>query len=83
MGVYSLFFKVWEIGFPTTLKYSADLKEMLEWSLTQYAVFNKTDDYLLVCGVNINGPYYNEFFMGHGAIFDMTQGMLKILRELK
>lgn len=65
--------KVWEIGFPTKLKYSADLKEMLEWSLTQYAVFNKTDDYLLVCGVNISGPYYSEFFMGHGAIFDMTQ----------
>lgn len=65
--------KVWELGFPTTLKYEADMEDMFNWSLTQYAAFNKTDKYLLVCGVNINGIYYSEFFMGHGVVFDMTQ----------
>ena len=58
------------------MKYSADMKETLGWNLTQYAAFNKTDNYLLVCGVNINGAYYSEFFMGHGAVFDMNNGIV-------
>lgn len=65
--------KVWELGYPTTLKFNADLKELLDWTLTQYAAFNQTDEYLLVCGVNITGAFYNEFFMGHGVVFDLTQ----------
>lgn len=63
--------QIWELWYPTKLKYSVDMKEKLDWILTQYAVFNKTDEYLLVCGVNVSGVFYDEFFMGHGAIFDM------------
>ena len=50
------------------------MKDLLDWNLTQYAVFNKTDNYLLVCGVNFSETFHSEFFMGHGAVFDMKQG---------
>jgi hypothetical protein len=49
------------------------MEDMFSWSLTQYAAFNKTDKYLLVCGVNINGVYYSEFFMGHAVVFDQSK----------
>ncbi|XP_041371164.1 F-box/WD repeat-containing protein 5-like [Gigantopelta aegis] len=43
--------KVWEVGFPTTLKYSQDFRSQFHWDFTQFSCFNATDTMLLVSSV--------------------------------
>lgn len=43
--------KVWEVGYPTTLKYSTDFRKLLSWDFTQFSCFNDNDSMLLVSSV--------------------------------
>ncbi|XP_062589029.1 F-box/WD repeat-containing protein 5-like [Saccostrea cucullata] len=43
--------KVWQVGYPTTLKYCRDFRELLSWDFTQFSCFNKSDTMLLVSSV--------------------------------
>lgn len=43
--------KIWEVGYPTTLKYTKDFRELLAWDFTQFSCFNKSDTMLLVSSV--------------------------------
>ncbi|XP_013420359.1 F-box/WD repeat-containing protein 5 [Lingula anatina] len=43
--------KVWNAGYPATLKYSEDLTK-LTWKYTQFSEFNENDTLLLVSGVH-------------------------------
>ncbi|XP_061163552.1 F-box/WD repeat-containing protein 5-like [Saccostrea echinata] len=43
--------KVWQVGYPTILKYSRDFRELLAWDFTQFSCFNKSDTMLLVSSV--------------------------------
>lgn len=47
----SLFVKVWQVGYPTSLKYSKDFRQLLAWDFTQFSCFNKSDTMLLVSSV--------------------------------
>ncbi|XP_050403007.1 F-box/WD repeat-containing protein 5 [Patella vulgata] len=58
--------KVWEIGCPTKLKYSYNLKEESGWNYTRYSAFNQNDTNLLVSGL--------RFHCGWVAWFSMTDG---------
>ena len=39
------------MGYPTTLKYTKDFRELLGWDFTQFSCFNKSDTMLLVSSV--------------------------------
>ncbi|KAL5004664.1 hypothetical protein ScPMuIL_018120 [Solemya velum] len=43
--------KVWNVGYPTTLRYSQDFQQALSWDFTQFSCFNKSDSLLLVSSV--------------------------------
>ncbi|XP_048732812.2 F-box/WD repeat-containing protein 5-like isoform X2 [Ostrea edulis] len=43
--------KVWQVGYPTSLKYSKDFRQLLAWDFTQFSCFNKSDTMLLVSSV--------------------------------
>lgn len=43
--------KIWQVGYPTTLKYTKDFRELLGWDFTQFSCFNKSDTMLLVSSV--------------------------------
>ncbi|KAK3607875.1 hypothetical protein CHS0354_038305 [Potamilus streckersoni] len=47
--------KVWEVGYPTCLKYSKDFRELLKWDFTQFSCFNKLDTLVLVSSVKTVG----------------------------
>ncbi|WAQ99947.1 FBXW5-like protein [Mya arenaria] len=43
--------KVWEMGYPTSLKYSRNFAEQLGWDFTQFSAFNESDTLVLVSSV--------------------------------
>ncbi|KAK3097168.1 hypothetical protein FSP39_007058 [Pinctada imbricata] len=43
--------KVWNVGYPTTQKFSQDFRELLSWDFTQFSCFNASDSMLLVSSV--------------------------------
>lgn len=43
--------KIWQVGYPTTLKYTKDFRKLLGWDFTQFSCFNKSDTMLLVSSV--------------------------------
>ncbi|XP_050400614.1 F-box/WD repeat-containing protein 5 [Patella vulgata] len=43
--------KVWEVGYPTKLKYNFDFAKKFKWSFTQFSCFNSNDTRLLVSSV--------------------------------
>ncbi|KAL3865575.1 hypothetical protein ACJMK2_042950 [Sinanodonta woodiana] len=47
--------KVWEVGYPTRLKYSKDFRVLLKWDFTQFSCFNKLDTMVLVSSVKTAG----------------------------
>ncbi|XP_046377978.1 F-box/WD repeat-containing protein 5-like [Haliotis rufescens] len=43
--------KVWQVGYPTRLKYSYDFRAGYKWDFTQFSCFNEADTMLLVSSV--------------------------------
>ncbi|KAH3836636.1 F-box/WD repeat-containing protein 5-like [Dreissena polymorpha] len=43
--------KIWEVGYPTRLKYSKDFRQLLKWDFTQFCAFNQSDTMILVSSV--------------------------------
>ncbi|XP_061174517.1 F-box/WD repeat-containing protein 5-like [Saccostrea echinata] len=63
--------KVWELGYPTKIKHNAKMLILLGWNLTQFSIFNKSDSFLCVCGVQFGGTVGNYFpsSSGRAAVF--------------
>ena len=45
------YFQVWNAGYPSTIKYSHNMKDY-SWKYTQFSQFNQSDTLLLVSGVH-------------------------------
>ncbi|KAL8559773.1 hypothetical protein ACOMHN_030109 [Nucella lapillus] len=60
---------VWNSSSPSTLRFSANMKEKFNWRYSQFSQFNQTDTLLLVSGV-FHG---NMTTSGEIAVFDLNE----------
>jgi len=63
----SLFLQIWNSTYPSTIKYSHDMKRF-SWKYTQYSQFNQSDTLLLVSGVHFGSPHSTS---GEIAVFSV------------
>lgn len=75
--------KVWELGYPTKLKHNAKMLLLQGWNMTQFSIFNKSDTYLCVCGVQFEGnvEMYFPSTSGRAAVFRLND--FRLIQTMK